>query len=142
MMTTQKETKIDWLTQKELYDSNPEYRERRRAQWRAYNQKNKAYKAEQFKKYYQENKEGRIQKAKEWRLANEEKVMANRKKYNEEKRTTCECGGSYLNTPSRRNQHFGSKKHQKYLDASQSDEGLEKVESPAKNLKSSDATEL
>ena len=122
MMATQKETKVDWsaynngLTQKEFYDSNPEYRERRRAQWRAYNQKNKAYKAEQFKKHYQENKEDRIQKAKEWRLANEEKVLANRKKYNEEKRTGCGCGGSYLNIPSRRNQHFGSKKHQKYME--------------------------
>ena len=121
-MTTQKDTKIDWsaynngLTQKEFYDSNPEYREHRRSQWRAYNQKNKAYKAEQFKKYYQENKEARIQRTKEWRLNNKERHIEQRKKYNEEKRTICECGGVYQNVKSKREKHFKTKKHQAFVE--------------------------
>jgi hypothetical protein len=46
--------------------------------------------------------------------------------------------GSYLNIPSERKRHFGTKKHQKYLAA----ESLVEVNAPAKNLESSDAPEL
>lgn len=102
-------------TKKEYYEENKEHMDEYYKQWR---EDNKEDLKKKKKIYYEENKEDLNEKHKQYYEENKEvgKQRAKKNYYEKKDIRGCLCGASYnYGDKTRRNKHYGSKTHKKYI---------------------------